>query len=194
MGFLNTKPVAAAPTAAAERPSRKSRLLAVLAAFAVLAGLGPAPARALLFKSTGDPAYNTSAPTGALNESSWQFQGQWGNYLGTPIGPHFFITAKHVGGTVGDLFVLDGLSYVTTASYDDASSDLRIWQVEGEFRTYASLYTNTTEHGQSAVIFGRGTQRGEEVRVSGVLKGWKWGAGDLVLRWGENTASAIGSF
>jgi hypothetical protein len=33
--------------------------------------------------------------------------------------------------------------------------------------------------------------RGGEIRVNNVLKGWYWGTGEQVLRWGQNTVSAL---
>src|SRR5690606_20786948 len=54
----------------------------------------------------------------------------------------------------------------TTVSYTDSpTSDLRIWKVEGVFPAYAELYTNNDELGKSLVVFGRGTQSGEEIYV-----------------------------
>jgi hypothetical protein len=41
------------------------------------------------------------------------------------------------------------------------------------------------------VVIGRGTQRGSEVFVNGVLAGWNWGPGDGVQRWGDNLVSSI---
>jgi PKD repeat protein len=144
------------------------------------------PSSAILFKSTADPTYNTSAPTGALANSGWQYEGSWGSYLGTAIAPNFFLAAHHIGGATGEVFVLNGFTYHTTAFFDDSSSDLRLWQVAETFPSYASLYTNTDEVGKHCLVFGRGTQRGPAVIVSGVTNGWQWGAGDGVERWGEN--------
>src|SRR4030095_5029895 len=62
------------------------------------------PVRAVLFDATGDPTFNTTAPTGALASSGWELQGQWSIFLGTPIASNFFITAAHFGGTPGELF------------------------------------------------------------------------------------------
>src|SRR5439155_11197840 len=71
-----------------------------LACVALLLGL-PAASKAVIVFGTGDPAHNTTAPTGALIDSGWQYQGAWGVYLGTPISSNFFITGAHVGGRVG---------------------------------------------------------------------------------------------
>src|SRR5438128_1202823 len=120
-------------------------------------------ARAIIFYSTGDTSYNTTAPSGALTNSGWQYEGIWGGFLGTPIAPRYFITAEHVGGSVGQTFVFRGIAYPTTAVYDDPDSDLRIWRVCGTFPDYAQIYTSTNEVGQSCIVIGRGTQRAAPV-------------------------------
>ncbi len=143
-------------------------------------------AHAVIFASTGDPNFNTTAPIGPLANSGWQYQGQWGSFLGTPISPNHFVTAKHIGGSVGDTFTYHGMSYTTMAVYNNGT-DLNVWEVSGTFSTYAPLYSSGNEAGKSAVIFGRGTQRGSEIIANDHLKGWTWGAGDSQMRWGENT-------
>src|SRR5437867_4375374 len=62
--------------------------------------LATIPVHAVIFYADGDPAYNTTAPGGSLTNSGWQFEGIWGGFLGTPIAPKYFITARHVGGSV----------------------------------------------------------------------------------------------
>jgi hypothetical protein len=155
---------------------------------------GWSQARSVLFYATGDSTYNTTAPSGFRYRSGWELQGFWGGFLGTPIAPSLLITAKHIGGSVGDTFLLQDVPYVTTAFYDDPESDLRIWQVCGTFPAHAPLYTNRDEAGKRLIVFGRGAQRGEAVIVNGVLKGWRWGREDNVLRWGENRVASMGTY
>lgn len=164
------------------------RLRLTLAGCLLVLFFAPHSASAVIFSSTADPAFNTTAPTGILANSGWQYQGTWGSYLGTPVSPTHFITAKHVGGAVGDTFLYNGIAYTTTAVYNNGT-DLNIWQVNNTFSTYAPLYNGGNVAGQSAVIFGRGTQRGGEVIVNNELKGWTWGASDGTMRWGENTVA-----
>ena len=160
-----------------------------------MAVAAPTTLRAIIFYGTGDPAHNTTPPTGGLTNSGWQYQGQWGGFLGTPISPRHFLAASHVGGAVGDAFIFRGVPYVTTAMYDDPASDLRIWRVCGVFPDYAPLFDGVSEIGQPCVIFGRGTQRGSAVTMPGlfgpVTKGWTWGSYDGVERWGTNVISAV---
>jgi hypothetical protein len=159
--------------------------------------------RAVILFGSGDPSCNTTPPTGALQDSGWQYEGQWGGYLGTPIAPQYFIAAHHVGGSIGKTFTFNGVSYTTTAYWDDPNSDLRIWKVSGTFPTYTPLYRTNDENGKNLVVIGRGTQRGAPVTVTetqtqtngsgqlvtntvAVLRGWRAGAADGVMRWGQN--------
>src|SRR5204862_4490289 len=84
---------------------------------------------------------NTAAPTGTLSTAGWQYQGQFGQFLGTPIAPHYFVTAQHIGGSVGQAFYYGGKTYTTSAAYDDPTTDLRIWHVNGTFSSFAPMYT-----------------------------------------------------
>jgi hypothetical protein len=178
----------------------RSGLLPRLPVFITVLALGllgsALPAHAILFYATGDTNYNTTPPTGVLTNSGWQFQGRWGNFLGTPIGPRHFITAKHLGGfKVGDPFWFAGIRFDTTAAFPDPQSDLQIWRVCGPLPRFAPLHSDTNEVGQALVVFGRGTQRGGPVTTSGAsgtkTNGWQWGARDYVTRWGSNAVSAI---
>ncbi|MCX6894931.1 MAG: hypothetical protein NTZ16_05400 [Verrucomicrobia bacterium] len=153
--------------------------------------LAAAPARAIILASTGDPACNTTAPAGTLTNSGWQYEGRWNGFLGTLIAPTFFLAARHVGGSTGQVFVLNGFNYHTVAYADSPDSDLRVWQVAETFPVYTPLFTGTNEVGQHCVVFGRGTQRGEPVVINGQTNGWKWGASDGVQRWGENDIASI---
>jgi hypothetical protein len=151
-----------------------------------------AKVRAVVFYSTGDPTYNTSPPTGSLAGSGWQWVGVFDGYAGTPIGPHYFIAAHHIGGAIGDTIVFGGVSYTTSAYYDDTASDLRIWQVTGTFPCWAPLYRGSSEAGQGLVVFGYGLSRGGPVvNQFGTLTGWYWGSNGGILRWGQNTVYRI---
>jgi len=171
--------------------TRLSRLRLFLAASLVWL----LPVRALVFIQSGDPSFNATAPTGDLAGSGWQYQGNWGGLLGTPVAPGFFLTAKHGGGAVGNSFTFQGTPYVTTAKFDHPSADLTLWRVAGTFPEYALLYTGTDEVGKELVVFGRSAVRGAEVTVMGAspadLRGWEWGnTGGGTLRWGANQVDA----
>src|SRR5258708_6232648 len=120
----------------------------------------------------GDAAFNTTPPTGSLADSGWQYEGQWGGVLGTAIAPQYFIAAQHVGGLVGDAFVFQGVTYKTTAYWNDPSSDLRVWKVDSVFPLWAPLYSLSDEPCKSFVVIGRGTKRGEHIVLCQVQTHW----------------------
>lgn len=171
--------------------------------FVTLIVMGAVSVQAVLFKSTGDPSYNTNAPSVTLTNSGWQYQGFWntstpignfpvGKYLGTPIAPRFFLSAKHIFGTTNNVFVFNGETYHPIAQFSTFDSDLTIWEVAETFPSYAPLYASSNESNSHIVVFGRGTQRGGPVVVSGPTNGWLWvEPPDTVLRWGENDVSSI---
>lgn len=165
------------------------------------------PAEAVVFYTTADPAHNREvAPSGALAGSGWQFQGEFGNFLGTMISPNHFITAKHLG-VPSSTFVSKGhfnggsdVSYSIdttvnggTGYWNIGTTDLRIFQITGTFSSYAPLYTGTDEVGESLVVMGRGTQRGSDVTetdMGGATIGWRWGTADNAARWGTNVVTS----
>ena len=153
------------------------------------------PGWAVILYGTSDPSANTTAPTGTLANSGWQYEGQFGSFLGTVIASNYFVTAKHIGGGVGQTFTFNGITYTTTAVFPDPSSDLQIWQVAGTFPIHAPLYAGAagSEVNLSLVVFGRGTQRGNSVFVGNDshLGGWLWGGSDEVQRWGTNVVGSI---
>ena len=165
------------------RRSVAATTAAVVAAASLLAAAQPANAVILSRTATR----NTGAPSGSNYNSGWQWQGHWaGGFLGTPISSKHFITAGHVGGATGQNIWWNGKNYATNAVYDDPSTDLRIYRITGTFSSYAPLYTGTYETGKRAMVFGRGTQRGAEVKKGTTLKGWRWGTQDKTRSWGEN--------
>lgn len=143
----------------------------------------------ILFR-TGDPADNTTEPLGRLYGSGWQFEGKFGNYLGTAISPRHFITAKHLG-AIAPEFVFHGVNYPIVRWFADSGSDLRIFEVAGTLPLYAPLYSRSDEVGRALVVIGRGTQRGPERIVNGQHVGWTYGPSDSVQRWGENQVASI---
>ena len=155
----------------------------------VLSMAAPASRGVILYWAADRAAW---APTSCwYGNSGWQYQGNWSFYLGTPIAPNYFVTAKHVGGSVGNAFTYNGQTYTTTAAYPSPSSDLTIWKVSTAFAAYAPLYTLSNEVSQTMAVYGRGTARGSAVTVGGQTKGWTWGAFDHVRSWGSNKVDEV---
>jgi hypothetical protein len=174
----------------------KTRILHVFAGLSLAWCVLPLTSYAVILYRTGNATVNTAAP-GDSRDDPWNSQGTWGSFLGTPISPNQFITAKHVGGSIGQTFTLNGSPYVTIAENEDPLSDLSIWTVSGSFSSWMEIYTASDEVGKDLFLVGRGTQRGEEVNVANAsvadLRGWLWGTSDGVKRWGENTVEEIRS-
>ena len=176
-----------------------TRIFRRYALLASLLGVATTPlaTQAVIFASSGDPTKNTTAPTGALAGSGWQYLGDFDGSIGTPISPTQFIDAKHIGGHVGDSFTYNGVTYTTTSVATTANSDLAIWTVNGVLPNYAPIYTGSSEGLFPMVFFGAGDGRGAEFRLPGAtdadnLRGWLWDSSSAgVTRWGTNAFAGV---
>ncbi|MDB6147834.1 MAG: hypothetical protein JWO45_1498, partial [Spartobacteria bacterium] len=81
--------------------------------------------------------------------------------------------------------------YKPVRPFSMPGSDLMIWQEKGTLPSFAPIYNKKDELSQGLVVIGRGTQRGDEVILNGTSRGWTWGPGDGVWRWGQNDVSQI---
>lgn len=142
-------------------------------------------AHAIILFGSGDPERNTAPPTGSLQRSGWQWQGRWQFALGTVIGPHRFVTARHLGGSPGDPFEFGGLRYRTVAVTNLPGTDLNVFTIAGRFADFAPLNTQSREGGRPLVLFGRGGRRGDPAPG----RGWWVGDYDGIQRWGTNTVA-----
>jgi hypothetical protein len=174
------------------------QLRAILRGLLLGLALGlPRPAAGVLFDVTSDPSYHTNAPAGVFTNSGWQFEGRFGAFLGTPVDPHWFVTAWHLFTfslvSTNTPFILDGTNYTVLSYVHDPSpnSDLVLCRVAERLPRYAPIYTGTNETGGTLAVFGRGTRRGTAVVTAGATNGWLWGASDNVMRWGSNRVEAI---
>lgn len=147
--------------------------------------------QAVVVVDPGVAGRNESEPTGALAGSGWQWTGRFNAFCGVPVGPSTFITARHIGGSVGDLFHFKGRSYRAVLTEVDPESDLAVWHVVGQFDSVAPVVSTDLRSGDDVLLLGRGARRGAEIQVDRgagpELAGWQWGSVDGVLRWGTNT-------
>jgi hypothetical protein len=151
--------------------------LLTLAALLVL----PIQGRGVIVFGTDDPTHNTTAPTGALTGSGWQWVGQLGFAQATVIGPRHLVTAKHLN-IGGAQFVFRGVTYRVTSSTNLAGTDLDVFTVAGRFPDHAPLCSTRREVGRPVVMIGRGGRRGEALGTHG----WRIGQYDGLQRWGTN--------
>lgn len=145
-------------------------------------------ASAVLFLGTPDPGHNIAT---SGDNHGWQYEGQFGGFLGTPVAPLYFLSAAHIGNQ-GNL-VFHGEIYAVVAGYPDPTSDLYLWKVDHPFPDYAPMFTGSggTEAGRELFVTGRGTQRGAARLLDGDLRGWDWGPSDGVQRWGRNLVADL---
>lgn len=141
------------------------------------------------------PGYQTTAPAGPLASAGWQFSGHVGSFVGTPISPKHFITAKHTGAALGT-FTYNAVSYTGVSIHDDPNSDLRIVRIAQTFPTWAPLYTGSSEVGKEAFLVGRGMNVGSQLNVGPNRAGWLWPAITFghPRTWGTNVIDSIETF
>ena len=159
-----------------------------LLGLAALVGAAVRMASGIILLETGDSARNTSTPG---DNSGWQYEGLFGDFLGTPVAPLYFLTAGHIGDQGS--FVFHGETFTTVAHFNDPASDLILWKVDHAFTDYAPMFTadHGNEVGRTLRVFGRGTQRGSEIDLNGTARGWQWGPTDNVERWGGNVVADL---
>jgi hypothetical protein len=138
-----------------------------------------------------DPGRNLAPPTGEFAQSGWQFEGDWHRFAGTVIGPHHFITARHVGGYPLQPFRFRGRDYYALERITIEGTDIALWRVTGTFPEWAPLYDGTAERGRGILIYGRGGPRGKPLIVRGKPRGWWWSESDGALSWGRNRVTEV---
>lgn len=150
---------------------------------------------AVFFLATENPEHNTTPPANAAEARAWDLQGIWRTCQGTPIAPRWFLSAKHIGGAIGDPFTVHGKTHYAIARILDPDSDLVLWGVTESFQNHAALFREGDEIGQRMLVFGRGEIRGRPVFLEKdsiqELRGWERGSGRAVMRWGENLVTEI---
>jgi hypothetical protein len=152
-------------------------------------GCGARAAHAIIV--TGPQGRNTGVPGGTLTGSGYQYEGFWNGVLGTAIAPHYFLTAAHVGGSIGGAFTLGGIDYTALSETTVTGADLAVWQVAETLPLDAPLYGGSDEVGQSLVVYGRGVARGDILTHNGAQIGWNWGAYDGAESWGTNQFDGV---
>lgn len=159
--------------------------------------------RAIVIQGATDSSYNTAEPSGPFQDSGWEYQGNWGAFLGTAVSSNYFITAKHVGGAINDSFTYQGVAYTATDYVDhpESSVDLRLWKVAGNFPSWATICAHWQHHREVAIAFGRGSIKGTAVTNTvsppyitfSEQRGWQHASGGGHKRWGQSYIVSGGS-
>ena len=147
------------------------------------------PARAIIVM--GDQGRNL-ASTSPVPDGLDRYVGSFGGFLGTPIGPRYFVTAAHIGNQ-GPFRYKNGTS--TETVYNDLTQvgtldDLAIFQINTgpDFSLVAPLYTGSNEVGLPLVTLGRGTA----ARRGGPAPGFPIGAASRLGLGGRRRPALLG--
>ena len=158
-------------------------------------GLGPLemrvsnpPVTSCPFRGCGGSRAQHNPSPGCFRSKALAPAGHWNAFLGTPIADQWFVTAKHVGGSLGDTFHLMGRPYMAVVKIPDPESDPTLWGVSDPFPDVVPIYSGSQEAGRRTLLW-QGASRGEAVWVE-VRKPdperLEVGHQHQVLRWGEN--------
>ena len=131
-----------------------------------------------------------SAP---VDDRGWSETGSWQGGGGVAIAPDYFLTAHHLGGSAGQPFVLNGVTYSTSAMTDVPGTDLRLVQIVGSFPSFTAIDHQPpgSEVTQpiSLVGFGHYTH-GTPLITNSIQNGWFWGSA-TGKNFAMNTVKAI---
>ena len=182
------------------------RTLAVVIPLALFP-LAPSPARAIIVFGGHDANGNPTTTGSNLNPAPFNlgaYEGLFGAYLATPIGPRYVVTASHIPGSA--TFEYNNGTATTTTYHMTAvgsapdGSGLAVYKIadtDPAFTLYAPLYTGSDEVGNPLVTIGRGTARGAPfLDADGVLRGWEWAtySPNEPVTWGTGIVADIGYY
>lgn len=114
------------------------------------------------------------------------YVGKWNGSSGVPVDTHWFLTAKHVGGAVGQNFLLQDTLYTAAEIVDHPTADLRLVRVEQEMPGHHEIASDP-KIGDPAMVGGYGAIAG-----SSTGNGYRW-SGTRAEAWGYNTVELLGS-
>lgn len=153
------------------------RALAILTA-AALCALGPARPSAAVIVSDLDPL-----PTPLNGWVGW-----WNGSSAVAVGPHWIISAKHVGGSVGQSFIMKGVYYRAVEIRPHTMYDVQIIRVAEDLPGWHRLSEN---HGlgDPCVLGGFGVTAAAALPDNA---GYDWN-GQRKETWGANVIEADGN-
>lgn len=117
--------------------------------------------------------------------------GVWNGFVGTAVSPNQFLTSGHVGGSIGDAFVINGMSYTATAVV--STYYLSLWTVDHNFHHWAALDFSRRDARDPAPVFmtgGNGTTGWNNARFSSFFAWSDYSSDDGTYR-GHFEAQAV---
>lgn len=122
----------------------------------------------------------------AMSDPVNGYVGTWNGSSAVCIAPNWIISAKHVGGAVGQSFTMRGQQYRAVEIQTHATQDIQLIRVAETLPGYHSLATGV-EAGDLAILGGWGRTNGVDLG-----NGYDW-TGLRRESWGANTIEAVGS-
>ncbi len=131
----------------------------------IMLQLSVLPSAAIMVTSSMD---NTVLPA---DDRGQRCVGMFNNVTGVVIATNAFVTCSdlHIGGEVGDQFVIGGVSYTTVSKTNDPGvpyiDGTTRWTISGTFPAdrISPIWTNASFVGVQVACFGRGVQKGPEI-------------------------------
>ena len=114
------------------------------------------------------------------------YVGQFGGASAVAVGSNVFLTAKHVGGTIGSIFTLPAFSesFIVTGRYNDPDADFSVLSVAGTLPGYYSITTqNVVSNNAQITMVGYGPTG----TTNGAGNGYTITGGSGIRHYGENT-------
>ena len=114
------------------------------------------------------------------------YVGQWGLGTAVAVGKRTILSAAHLGGEVGEAFVMDGKVYQAVSVSTSPDSDLMRITLDTDLPGYYPIATSL-KRGAKVLVAGFGA-----TGTSRTSSGLKWGDGGQEV-WGANTLDAVGA-
>jgi len=162
---------------ASKRPLIRNILLQ-LAASAALLGAAAAPSHAVVVEGTNI----------VLPPPGGGWVGHWFGSSAVPVSSHWFITARHVGGSTGHSLVLRGVQYPAVEIRQHPTLDIQLVRVATPLPGWHQIAPLQTP-GTPVYLGGCGATTLNP--LPGGL-GWDWG-GQHFEAWGRNTIESAGA-
>ena len=143
----------------------------------------------MIYKRSPDGSDALAFEVSCSDASNWV--GQWHGFAGTVFSQNQFLTARHIGGNIGDTFTLGGVDHVVTGM--SWFGDVAAWTFSDPVQSYAPMAQTPSEVGRY-ITAGYGMGNGAQVLVGDRLAGYEWAPADGGLHWGEVNVQGVGGW
>ena len=154
-----------------------------------LRSCSPAVAASALLALAGAASPACAIVTGdEMSAPSEGYVGTFNGSSGVAIGAHWFISAKHVGGSVNSMFTMKGVTYRAVQIVQHPTMDIMLVRVAETLPGYHTIAEDAdVQSGSPCVLGGWGVTAGDALS-----DGWNWN-GPHKETWGANLIDSAGS-